>query len=496
MFADKAKATASRDKMAWKLLVVDDDTEVHTVTRMALRSLRYRDRPLEILSAYSGAEASEMLAGRDDVAIILLDVVMETDDAGLRLVQHIREELNNRFVRIILRTGQPGQAPEERVIVDYDINDYKAKTELTAQKLFTAILTALRAYDDIMQLEMHRRGLRQIIETSDDLFKTRSLNQFATGVLIQLASFLGVGGDGILCVQKKVSAENPDIFVLAATPGYPAEHGASLTALDVKPEILSAIHTTFSTRERIDGADFTTFYLGDGPGQEVAAYLHCPPPQNTVAGDLLQLFCSKIKVGFQNLYLYEQLAEHNLLLESKVKERTEQLEKANAALKTLATTDVLTGAWNRRHFMETAENEIQRVLRSGAPVSVIMVDIDFFKKVNDTQGHAAGDDVLKEFVARCLGALRNVDVLGRIGGEEFSILLPDTAINAAVAAAERIRSVLEVSPISCGGTDIAITASLGVAQWAPHESVDDVLKRADAALYEAKHQGRNRVVVG
>ncbi|WP_413204817.1 sensor histidine kinase [Rhodospirillum sp. A1_3_36] len=144
----------------WKILIVDDDPEVHLITRTVLSKVRFKDRGLNLLSAHSAAEAREVLAEYGDIAAILLDVVMESEDAGLRLVHYIREELGNRAIRIILRTGQPGQAPEREVIINYDINDYKAKTELTAQKLFTTIVGALRAYDDIVELETGREQLR------------------------------------------------------------------------------------------------------------------------------------------------------------------------------------------------------------------------------------------------------------------------------------------------------------------------------------------------
>ncbi len=146
--------------LAWKVLIVDDDPEVHLITRTVLDKVRFKDRGLDLLSAHSALEARSVLRSHTDIAAILLDVVMESEDAGLRLVRFIREDLNNRAVRIILRTGQPGQAPEREVIVNYDINDYKAKTELTAQKLFTTIVAALRAYMDIVNLETSREQLQ------------------------------------------------------------------------------------------------------------------------------------------------------------------------------------------------------------------------------------------------------------------------------------------------------------------------------------------------
>lgn len=129
----------------WQVLIVDDEPDIHHATRLALSNIQYKSRPLALLNAYSGAEAARMLQANPRIALILLDVVMETEDAGLRLVHQIRNEMKNGLVRIVLRTGQPGQAPEQRVILDYDINDYKTKTELTVQKLYTTVIASLRS---------------------------------------------------------------------------------------------------------------------------------------------------------------------------------------------------------------------------------------------------------------------------------------------------------------------------------------------------------------
>ncbi len=142
----------------FKLLIVDDEEEVHLLTRLVLKNYEFEGRGLNMLSAYSGAGARQVLRDNADVAIILLDVVREREDSGLRLVRHIREEMANRHVRIILRTGQPGQAPEQEVVSQYDINDYKAKTELTAQKLFTTVTSALRSWRDIQTISNRNQG--------------------------------------------------------------------------------------------------------------------------------------------------------------------------------------------------------------------------------------------------------------------------------------------------------------------------------------------------
>lgn len=136
---EPADVTATEKPQPWKILVVDDEMEVHSVTRLALEGFSFAGRPLEFIDVYSGAEAKQAMSDHPDTAIMLLDVVMETDDAGLDVARFVRQELGNHYVRIVLRTGQPGMAPERRVLKVFDINDYRAKTELTQDRMFTVI---------------------------------------------------------------------------------------------------------------------------------------------------------------------------------------------------------------------------------------------------------------------------------------------------------------------------------------------------------------------
>ena len=218
----------------WVVLIVDDEPDVHPMTRLALRGIRYQGRPLEILSAYSAAEGFQILKNRPETALVLLDVVMETDDAGLNLVQRIRGELGNSLIRIILRTGQPGQAPEEKVILDYDINDYKAKTELTSRKLFVAVIASLRTYQSLMVIEQSRQGLRRILKATSNLYQYSSLQEFSSGVLSQINAILGVGSDGVLCAKsahKKRNNAEREFKIVAATGQY-----AELPIIGLSPE--------------------------------------------------------------------------------------------------------------------------------------------------------------------------------------------------------------------------------------------------------------------
>lgn len=170
-------------RSSWKVLIVDDDHEIHNITRIALADVRFNEMKIELLHAYSGKQAQEMILECPDLAIILLDVVMEEDDSGLKLINYIRNTLKNMFVRIVIRTGQPGQAPERKVIIDYDINDYKEKTELTSQKLFSTIIASLRSYDNIITIENHRRTLEKLIAVSNQLSVYRKTDDFTNDLL-------------------------------------------------------------------------------------------------------------------------------------------------------------------------------------------------------------------------------------------------------------------------------------------------------------------------
>lgn len=173
-----------------------------------------------------------------------------------------------------------------------------------------------------------------------------------------------------------------------------------------------------------------------------------------------------------------------------------ELKRQERTLRQQARTDPLTAVFNRRHFVELAERELLRAVRFNHPVSVMMIDIDHFKDINDAHGHAAGDRVLQRLAARCRDGLREIDVFGRLGGEEFSVLLPETTCAGAVVVAERLRESIAALKVSVPASPpLSFTISIGVAEWNREDTaVEGVLARADAALYEAKNAGRNRTV--
>lgn len=313
---------------AWTVLVVDDDAAVHEGTRFALFDYRLDGRPLEILSAYSAREGKEMLAARPDIAVVLLDVVMESDDAGLKLVDEIRRELGNRTVRIILRTGQPGQAPERAVIVDYDINDYKAKTELTADKLFTSITAALRSWQQLERLEATRRGLEIIVDAASMLFDLRSVRKLAGGVLTQIATLIGVECAGILVLREEPGR---DVFSVLAGSGCYRDH-AGAPADSLAPPLYGCIRDALERRGHAFEGERTVLYSRTGSGREVVVVIEAMRPLSDTDRALVELFSSRLSVAFDNVLLHEELQEANARLEERVVARTAELIRANRRL--------------------------------------------------------------------------------------------------------------------------------------------------------------------
>jgi response regulator RpfG family c-di-GMP phosphodiesterase len=313
-----AKAAHDLSLQPWKLMVVDDDESVHDMTHLALRDFQFEGRPVEIVSAFSGHQAKLLIQEHADVALMLLDVVMEDDLAGLSVVKHVREVLRNRRVRIVLRTGQPGSAPEQEVIACYDINDYKEKTELTARKLYTLMHSCLRAYRDICIIEENKRGLEQIIESSADLFQTESLEQLTIGVLRQLDTLLNLkgsffahsaaaqvaGNGGVALVRKRAG----DIQVVAATGVFAGSEGRAAVAMlpeDASKRLVEALRTG-------EGQYWDDKFIGvfrSGNMLDRIVYLIGIRPINEFDLHLIELFSRNAGISFENLRLREEVEE-------------------------------------------------------------------------------------------------------------------------------------------------------------------------------------------
>ncbi|MDC7787391.1 DUF3369 domain-containing protein [Rhodoplanes sp. TEM] len=313
----------------WKIMVIDDEPAVHDGTRFALADYTLNGQGLEILSAYSAEEGRALLPRHPDTAVVLLDVIMESETAGLDLVDFIRNELKNETIRIILRTGQPGQAPERRVIVDYDINDYKAKTELTADKLFTSLTAALRSWQQLQRMVETRRGLEIIVDAASTLYDFKSIQRLAEGVLVQLASLLNVDCDGILVVHEN-GRENP-VSVLAAAGCYARHVGQNgVSALDA--DLRQVVEEAFRRRTHQFTPAWSVLFIRTSSEREVVVVLHVTRPLSDTDRTLVEIFTSKLSIAFDNVILYEQLQEANTRLEDRVNQRTRELTSANRRL--------------------------------------------------------------------------------------------------------------------------------------------------------------------
>jgi signal transduction histidine kinase/CheY-like chemotaxis protein len=325
--------TAQQDSSArkWKIAVIDDDQAVHEGTRFALSDYTLNGQGLEILSAYSAAEGRALMRQHPDVAAVLLDVIMETDIAGLDLVEYIRNEIRNETVRIILRTGQPGQAPERRVIVQYDINDYKAKTELTADKLFTSLTAALRSYQQLERMVQTRRGLEIIIDAASTLYDFRSMQRLAEGVLTQLASLLNVDCAGILVLRDDGSKQRDEFSVLAGSGCYSRFIG-SAGSKSLDPDLRSMVEAAFKRRKHEFADQRTVLYIRTGSGREVVVLLQAERQLSETDRSLVEIFGSRLSIAFDNVILYQQLQEANTQLEDRVAQRTRALMQANRRL--------------------------------------------------------------------------------------------------------------------------------------------------------------------
>ncbi|NUY36059.1 GGDEF domain-containing protein, partial [Paraburkholderia sp. JPY303] len=199
--------------------------------------------------------------------------------------------------------------------------------------------------------------------------------------------------------------------------------------------------------------------------------------------------------SFATIYSREELNARLAHAMARTESALQELQRTNRKLEHLAATDPLTGAANRRHFIERLEAEVARAKSEGAPFSLLALDVDNFKWVNDAYGHQVGDTVLQGFVQACLDAIRPYDGVARVGGEEFMVLLPRTSLDAALAVGERIRAAIASTTFAGEvGRRVSITVSIGISQFGRDGStIDALLRAADQRLYHAKRQGRNRV---
>src|SRR5947209_10756612 len=419
----------------WKVAVIDDEPAVHDGTRFALSDYRLNGQGLEILSAYSAAEGRELMRRHPDVAVVLLDVIMESDIAGLGLVEFIRKDLRNETVRIILRTGQPGQAPERRVIVDYDINDYKAKTELTADKLFTALTAALRSHQQLQRMLETRRGLEIIIEAASTLFDFQSMQRLAEGVLTQLASLLNVECAGIL-VLREPQNKHEGFSVLAGSGCYSRFIGTDVSQM-IESDLRCLVEEAFTRRQHEFSARHSVLYIRTLSEREVVVVLEAARQLSDTDRALVEIFCSRLSIAFDNVILYEQLQRANLRLEERVAERTQDLTTANRRL---------AAQWARLRQANSFKSEILGTVAHDLknPLGVILGRTEILKEMIAAAG-ALEDNVQAQIAHIRDAANRLTDMVDALVADAMADALDITIRREPVDIAVLVKEVAEAN---------------------------------------------------
>ncbi len=440
-------------RAVWRVLIVDDDTDVHTATLFALGSLEMQGRPLEFLHAYSASEARKILAAETDLAVILLDVVMEREDSGLQLVRHIREELGLCDVRIILRTGQPGYAPEMDAIRDFDINDYKTKSELTRIKLYTSVATAIRSYEQICAINASRRRLDRIARAGSELMLAHGLENFAYGIINHASAIFEMPNNGLICMQAHGEDQDGELFVIAASGRYGTAADAALDSRQHE-RLHHLLQRALREQRNMFDADGLALYLGSHAGRHFAATLDAGKPLDDIDRSLMEVFCRNISVGLENVLLVTRLEN-------------------------FAFHDPLTRLPNRTRLKELVDKALGSHARSDSTLA--LVDIDHFSETNDALGHQFGDLLLLGVAARLEKHLGGQLIVGRIGGDTFAVLGDASLVNPTTLLDLFCRS------FRIDGQEVQLSATLGLLRLDDYEgSGADALKDAEIALKRAK----------
>ncbi|MFT6918826.1 MAG: diguanylate cyclase (GGDEF)-like protein [Cognaticolwellia sp.] len=422
---DEIFDSAIRD--TWKVLIVDDDPEIHSVTKLALSDLVVLGRHLEYLHAYSGHDACKLIEEHEDIVLVLLDVVMESDDAGLVVVKHIREVLKRDDIRIVLRTGQPGYAPEESVIKDYDINDYKTKTELTRRKLVTTVYAAVRSYQQINSVTQYRKGLEKIIGAAANLLELRTIHDYASGVLAELITLVGGSSSAVFCARGQGIVEGADdlsLYVIGQTGLVEAKVNQKLTVLE-NQDTVSQINSCFQHKQHFFAVDATSFYFASG-GFRAVIHLELTQALTSIEIQHIEVFLANIATGYENVHLFQKLR--------------------NAAYK-----DWLTELPNRLDFVNLLDDFCQSV---DDKLVTALIDLNHFSDTNDGLGQDIGNQLLMA-VSRRIQALSANNHVARIGADVFGIIGAKKWVN------PEILTALFSEPFIVGEQNLLISACFG-----------------------------------
>lgn len=305
--AGNTKIKAAPVKSPWKILIVDDEHDVHEITKITLRGFVFEGRLVELISAYCEEDVKKAFADNPDIALVILDVVMERENSGLILVKYIREKLENLSVRIVLRTGQPGKAPEQEVITRYDINDYKTKPDLTVQKLFTMIITCLRSYRNLKTIDLHTNGLHHIIHSTSNMFKYSNYADFGRYVLDNMFKVLGQDMEmSGMDSAYLIGVPGGEPVVIEASGQMKSQKGSSLD--DSMPQALVSACRKFERTggETYEGDEYVGVFR-TREGFLSVLYFSDWEALTDTEKNLVRIYITNIAIGFENISLTREI---------------------------------------------------------------------------------------------------------------------------------------------------------------------------------------------
>jgi response regulator RpfG family c-di-GMP phosphodiesterase len=328
IFAEESpqKKSSLENLTPWHILVIDDEPGVHQVTEMVFRRFNFDGRPLKISNAYSAKAGREVMETCDDVALAIVDVVMETDHAGLDLVRYIREDLKNHYTRLVLRTGQPGQAPEEQIIIDYDVDDYKDKTELTSNKLITLLYATLRSYRSICTIDKHRRSLEQVILSSTEIFEANSLRTFASAVLEQICTLLNLKDALFYCASLNEDLVEIENYQVLAATGDMSQYQTK-TKQQLPPYVLKSFDKAQQEKHSFVEGDSYTGYFTTSHGSENLLFVSMGQDLSEIDHQLLDIYANNVAITYENLLLNDEIIDTQKELAYILGEAVEQRSK-------------------------------------------------------------------------------------------------------------------------------------------------------------------------
>jgi EAL domain-containing protein (putative c-di-GMP-specific phosphodiesterase class I)/GGDEF domain-containing protein len=459
-FADDAEAPPlpGTTPHCWRVLVVDDDDDVHRATAFALRGVKIFERPLQLLHARSGAEAWELVRAHPDIAVGLIDVVMETPDAGLELVRALREK-GYREIRLVLRTGQPGYAPELAVISAYEIDDYRTKDEITQTRLITVLTGAIRSFEHLRRISHNRVGLELIVKSANRLFQRTNFELFCQGVLTQVASLVGVEAHGLVCAKTMNADGVANCRVVSAVGRLAHTLGKSIDE-SLDPAIAALCRDPNQPNPIFRDGGIAFHFTSSVEGQLfVYVEAKCEVAEEDVS--LLALFSTNIAIAFENLSLI-------------------------ARLDRLAYIDPILEIPNLNAF--EAALEVQRAKRTPAARMALM-SVDSYDSIVAVHGPHTAHLLLRAVYRTLMEDGGEGLIAARIGDDTFALLGDPESLDAGLVG----RAIAK--PYTIEGIEIAVSATatlINLADVATDPA--EAMRSASSALLHVERTHRGQVL--